>query len=132
MGSSGGGGGGSPPRQPTPTGQITGFGAATPFNPNYHSVLADNMGWADVDEIDAASARAAQQRAAMPPPPQAPQFDENALRQMLAQMMQQQRNPPNTPQQQAAMRIAARPGGQGTYAGMGGGASYTGSSPMRR
>lgn len=52
------------------------------------------------------------------------------MRFLLAQQMQPQQQ--LTPQQQAAMRIAALPGGQGTYAGMGGGASYTGSSAMRR
>ena len=128
MGSSGGGSS-KPPNQPTPAGQITGYGSASPFAPSYNSVLSNGMGWADVDEIDAANDRnfiagpqAAPQQQNMPP------MNEAMLRQMLAQYM----NPPNMPQQQAAMRIGMRPGAQGSYAGMGGGASYTGSSAMRR
>ena len=72
MGSSGGGSS-KPPNQPTPAGQITGYGSASAFNPSFNSVLSDNMGWADVDEIDsanAANAQAAAARAAAPPPPQ--------------------------------------------------------------
>jgi hypothetical protein len=71
MVSSGGGGGGKPPTQPTPSGQITGYGAATPADPQFNSVLSNGMGWADVAEIDAASDRnvtaALQARAAAPP-----------------------------------------------------------------
>lgn len=129
---SSGGGGGKAPNQPTPSGQITGFGAATPADPQFNSVLTNGMGWADVGEIDAANDRNALAMAAAPRAAAAPAFDQNSLRAMLAQMMQQQRNPPNTPQQQAAMRIGMMPGARGSYAGGGGGASYTGSSAMRR
>jgi hypothetical protein len=131
MGSSGGGSS-KPPNQPTPSGQITGYGSASPFNPQFNSVLSNGMGWADVGEIDAANDRNYTAMAAAPPPPpqqqNMPPMNEAMLRQMLAQYM----NPPNMPQQQAAMRIGMRPGAQGSYAGMGGGASYTGSSAMRR
>jgi hypothetical protein len=41
------------PNQPTPSGQITGYGAATPADPQFNSVLTNGMGWADVGEIDA-------------------------------------------------------------------------------
>jgi hypothetical protein len=66
MGSSGGGSS-KPPNQPTPAGQITGYGSASPFAPSYNSVLSNGMGWADVGEIDAANdanATAAQAQAA--------------------------------------------------------------------
>lgn len=65
-GGASGGGGGKPPTQPTPSGQITGFGAATPADPQFNSVLTNGMGWADVGEIDAANdanANATAQRA---------------------------------------------------------------------
>jgi len=71
MGSSGGGGSSRPPTQPTPSGLITDYGSATPFNPQFNSVLSNGMGWADVGEIDAANdanATAAAARAAAPPP----------------------------------------------------------------
>jgi len=68
MGSSGGGSS-KPPNQPTPSGQITGYGSASPFNPQFNSVLSNGMGWADVGEIDAANDRNYTAMAAAPPPP---------------------------------------------------------------
>ena len=131
MGSSGGGSS-KPPNQPTPSGQITGYGSASPFNPQFNSVLSNGMGWADVDEIDAANDRnfiagpqAAPQQQNMPP------MNEAMLRQMLAQYM----NPPKTQaqllQEQTMARRSAQYGGRGSNIAQGG-ASYTGSSPMRR
>src|SRR3954468_1949924 len=52
-----GGGTSKPPTQPPPSGQITGFGEATPADPQFNSVLTNGMGWADVGEIDAANDR---------------------------------------------------------------------------
>lgn len=59
---------------------------------------------------------------------QQPTRDELAA-QMASQQARQQQL---TPQQLRAMEISLMPGAQGTYAGMGGGASYTGGMPMRR
>lgn len=127
---SSGGGSSKPPNDANPAGTTTGYGSSTPFSPSYNSVLSNGMGWADTGEVDAANANNATAAAQPTAASSGGGYDQASLRAMLAQMMQQQQ--PNTPQQQLAMRLAAMPGGQGSYAGMGGGDSYTGSSAMRR
>jgi len=118
MGSSGGSNYQPAQGSPTPP-NLTPFGQATDFNPNFINVLRPNQ-FTSALPADFAQQQA---RAAAAPPMAAPAaampMNEAAMRQMLARLMGPR---PNTPIQQEALRYAMMPGAQGSYAG-----SYRGS-----
>jgi hypothetical protein len=84
---SSGGGSSRPPNQATPSGTITPFGSATPWEPDYNNVLPSS-GWATVPGVEGtmngnASATAARAAAAPSPAAASPWSNADAFAQQL-------------------------------------------------